>query len=252
MRGLIVVGRFWLLLCLGSLAVGGCGGAQSRKAKHLEKGHEFLVAGNFEKARVEFRNALQIAPTDSEARYENGVVDEKLGNPREAAQFYQGAIDVNKDNFRARAALGRLYLFSGAPDKALQTIDPGLAKHPDDAGLLAVRAAARVQQKDTAGALADAERAVQLAPTDEDAVSVLAGVYRSQGNADKAIALLQGAIKQIPATVDLRLVLAQLYASANQEADAEAVLIDLVRLNPAEKAHRVRLAQFYARLNKPD
>jgi tetratricopeptide (TPR) repeat protein len=252
MSGLIVVSRFWLALCLGSLALGGCGGAESRKAKHLDKGNQFLVAGNFEKARVEFRNALQIAPTDSEARYENGVVDEKLGNPREAAQFYQGAIDVNKDNVRARAALGRLYLFAGAPDKALQTIDPGFVTHPDDAGLLAVRAAARIQQKDTAGALADAQRAVQLAPTNEDAVSVLAGVYRSQGNTDKAIALLQGAIEEIPATVDLRLVLAQLYASANQEAKAETVLTDLVRLNPAEKAHRVRLAQFYARLNKPD
>src|SRR5271170_7673419 len=104
-------------------AAAGCGGAESRKVKHLEKGQTFLAAGNFEKARVEFRNALQIAPTDSEARYEVGVVDEKLGNIREAAQFYQGAIDVNKDNVRARAALGRLYLFSGAPDKALQTID---------------------------------------------------------------------------------------------------------------------------------
>ncbi len=58
-------------------------GAESRKARHLAKGQAFLVDGNFEKARVEFRNALQIAPNDSEARYENGVVDEKLGNPRE-------------------------------------------------------------------------------------------------------------------------------------------------------------------------
>jgi tetratricopeptide (TPR) repeat protein len=252
MPGLIVNSRFWLALCLGSLVVAGCGGAETRKARHLEKGHQYLAAGNFEKARVEFRNALQIAPTDSEARYENGVVDEKLGNPREAAQYYQGAIDVNKDNIRARAALGRLYLFSGAPDKALETIEPGFAKYPDDAGLLTVRAAARVQQKDPAGALADAERAVQLAPTNEDAVSVLAGIYKAQGNADKAIALLQGAIKQLPAAVDLRLVLAQLYASLNQEANAEALLVDLVRLNPTEKSHRLRLAQFYARLNEPD
>jgi tetratricopeptide (TPR) repeat protein len=251
MPGLIVDN--WLAVCLlGSLVVAGCGGAESRKARHLERGHQFLVAGNFDKARVEFRNALQIAPTDSEARYENGVVDEKLGNPREAAQFYQGAIDVDKDNVRARAALGRVYLFAGAPDKALETIDPGFTKHPDDASLLTVRAAARVQLKDPAGALADAERAVQLAPTNEDAVSVLAGIYKSQGNTDKAVALLQGAIKQIPGTMDLRLVLAQVYGSLNQDADAEALLLDLVRLNPAEKSHRLRLAQFYARLNKPD
>lgn len=245
--------RGWVAaLCIAALVVAGCGGAESRKARHLAKGQQFLAAGNLEKARVEFRNALQIAPNDSEARYENGVVDEKLGNPREAAQFYQGAIDVNKENLRARAALGRVFLFAGAPDRALETINPGFAKHPDDAGLLTVRAAARMQLKNTTEALADAERAVQLAPTSEDAVSVLAGIYKSNGQIDKAIALLQGAIKQIPGTIELRLVLAQLYASIGQEAQTEAVLVDLVRLNPTEKAHRLRLAQFYARLNKID
>ncbi len=73
-----------------TLVAAGCGGAESRKARHMAKGQTFLAKGNLEKARIEFRNALQIAPTDSEVRYENGVVDEKLGNVREAAQFYQG------------------------------------------------------------------------------------------------------------------------------------------------------------------
>ena len=72
-----------------------CGGAEARRAKHLEKGKSYLNAGNFEKARVEFQNALQIAPMDPEARFENGVVDEKLAKIREAAQFYQGTLDVS-------------------------------------------------------------------------------------------------------------------------------------------------------------
>jgi tetratricopeptide (TPR) repeat protein len=244
-------GRLWAcFVCTAALITAGCGGAESRKARHLENGQQFLAAGNLEKARVEFRNALQIAPTDSEARYANGVIDEKLGNPRAAAQFYQGAIDVNRDNVRARGALGRVYVLAGAPDKALETIASALLEHPDEPVLLTVRAAARVQLKDPSEALTDAERAVQLAPTNEDAVSVLAGIYKSNGETDKAIALLQTAIKQIPSTVDLRLLLAQLYAGAGQDAQAEALLVDLVRLNPTVKAHRFRLAQLYARLNK--
>jgi tetratricopeptide (TPR) repeat protein len=238
-------------VCLG-LVISGCGGAQSRKAKHLEKGENFLAAGDFEKARVEFRNALQIVPTDSEARYENGVVDEKLGNVREAAQFYQGAIDSNADAVRARTNLGRIYLLTGSPDKALATVTPAFAKHPEDAGLLTVRAAARIQLKDSAGALADAEHAVKLAPTDEDAISVLAGIYKSQGQTDQALALLQGAIKLNPSTIELRLVLAQLDSSLGKQDEVEALLTDLVRLRPADKSHRLRLAQFYARANQLD
>jgi len=240
------------LACLAVLLIAGCSGAESRKAKHLEKGRAFLAAGNFDKARVEFRNALQIAPTDSEARFENGVVDEKLANPREAAQFYQGAIDTNADNIAARAALGRLYLFGGAPDKSLETIKPSLDKHPDDASLLTVRAAASVQLKNLDGALHDAERAVQLAPDNEDAISVLAGIYKRQDQPAKAQALLTDAIKRIPGTVDLRLTLAQLYASMGKESEVEGLLVDLVRIQPKEKSHRLRLAQFYARNNHVD
>src|ERR1700730_9372257 len=222
--------------CLAVFALGGCGGAQARKARHLEKGHEFYAAGNFDKARVEFRNALQIAPNDAEARYENGLVDEKLGNPREAAQFYQGAIDVNADNVPARIALGRLYLFSGAPEKAFDTIKTSLAKNPEDAGLLTVRAAARVQLKDSDAALQDAQHAVQLAPTSEDAVAVLAGIYKSREEPEKARVLLQDSIKRIPNSVDLRLALAQVYAGLGQEPKVEELLIELTRLKPTEKA----------------
>lgn len=243
---------FSCALLVVTLLAAGCGGAESRKARHLEKGEAFLAAGNFEKARVEFRNALQIAPTDSEARYENGVVDEKLGNIREAAQFYQGALDSNADNVKARADLGRIYLLSGAPDLALTTVKPGFDKHPDDVGLLTVRAAGRIQTKDVGGALIDAERAVQLAPANEDAVAVLAGIYKSQGQTDKARILLEEAIKRVPATVELRLALAQLYASAGQQAQVEALLLDLLRIQPSEKAHRMRLAQYYAGMDHAD
>jgi len=243
------------LLCAALSAVlllTACGGAESRKARHVKNGLEFLAADNFEKARLEFRNALQIAPNDSEARYENGVVDEKLGNPREAAQFYQGAIDSNADNVKARTALGRLYLFSGAPERALEIIKPSMTAHPDDPGLLTVRAAARIQMKDPEEALQDAEEAVRLAPNNEDAVAVLAGIYKSRNESEKSQALLEKSIKAIPNTVDLRLALAQLYSSQGQEAKVEALLIELTKVKPSEKSDRLRLAQYYTHLNRLD
>ncbi len=243
---------FSLALALSVLAAAGCGGAQARKTQHLEKGKAFLAAENFDKARVEFQNALQIAPKDAEARFEMGVVDEKRGNPREAAQFYQGVIDVDPDHAEARTRLARLYLFSGAPDKALDLIKPGLEKHPDDPGLLTVRAAARMQQKDPSGALADAERAVQLAPANQDAVAVLAGIYISQKESAKAQALLERTIEKDPGAVDLRLVLVQIYAQESRPADIEAQLLKIIELKPREKAHRIRLAQFYVQSNQID
>jgi len=252
MSAFALMSRTWFpVICL-ALAVSGCGGAQSRKAKHIEKGQAFLAAENYEKARVEFRNALQIAPVDSDARYQNGVVAEKMGNLREAGQYFLGAIDSNPDNIPARVSLGRIYVFAGAPAKALETIKPALEKHPDEPALLTIRAAANIQQKNVDEALRDAERAVQLAPTSEDAVSVLAGIYKSQNQTEKAQALLKESIARNPSTVELRLVLAQIDSGLGQGSEAEALLLDLVRLKPKDKAHRLRLAQFYARSDHVD
>ncbi len=218
----------------------------------MAKGRQYLTDGNFEKARVEFRNALQIAPNDSDARYYNGVVDEKLGNLREAAQYYQGAIDSNGDNTVARGSLGRLLVVAGSPEIALDTIKPSLLNHPEDAELLTVRAAARVQLKDPDGARQDAEHAVRLAPHNEDAVETLAGIYKSSAQSDKANELLESTIQQMPDSVDLRLSLAQLYASEGKEPRVEQLLIDLVRLKPNDASQRLRLAQYYSRLNHLD
>ena len=239
-------------IALTGVALAACGGAEARKAKHLEKGHAYLNAANYEKARVEFQNALQISPIDPEARYEIGVVDEKLGKSREAAQFYQSVLDVNPDVVGARVNLARLYLFAGAPDKSLELIAPGLVKDPNNAELLTLRAAARVQKKDMVEALADAERAVQVQPANEDAVSALAGIYTADHSSDKAQALLEDAIKRLPSTVTLRLALGQVYSQENRPADAERVLLDLVHLEPGVAGHRIRLAQFYARQNQLD
>ena len=118
--------------------------------------------------------------------------------------------------------------------------------------MLTIRAAAKVQLKDQAGALADAERAYQLAPTNEDAIAVLTGIYNLNGQSGKAEELLKGAIGKNRDTVQLRLILAQLYLSLDEKAEAEALLIDLVRLKPDEKSHRLRLAQFYSLQDQAD
>ncbi len=243
---------YFLTVALLAGSTTGCGGAQARAARHLQMGREYLAAHNFETARVEFRNALQLAPTDPQARLAMGLVDEKLGNPREAAQFYQGVIDVSPDDPEAHAHLGKLYLFAGDNKRALELVEPILKTHPDDSGLLTVRAAARVQQKDYENARIDAERAVQVAPNNEEAVEVLAGVYMNLKDADKALALLERSIQKIPEAFNLRLIVAQIYLQQGRNVDAETQLQKLVSLQPAVLAHWLQLAQLYVQENKID
>lgn len=228
-------------------ALPGCGGPDARRASHIARGQHYLVDGKLEKARIEFANALQIAPQDAQARYLMGQVAERLGDPRGAAAMYQGAIDVDPGHLDARASLARLYLFTSHPEKALELIQPALARQPENARLLTVRAVARLRLKDPAGARADAERAVRLAPSDTDALAALAGVYRETGQPEQALKLLQSAIERAPDAVPLRRLLAGMYVERGEDTLAETQLIKVVQIRPKELAARLQLAAFYAR-----
>jgi tetratricopeptide (TPR) repeat protein len=234
------------------LTLGGCGGAEARRDGHMERGQEYFAAENYEKARVEFRNALQVAPENAEARFMNARVAEKLGNVGDAARLYQGTIDVSPDHVQARAGLGRLLVFGGAPDRALQVVEPGLVRHPDDPELLTARGAARIQLKDRDGALADAEKAVKLAPESENAAALLASLYRQAGQAPRAVELIRAALQKVPSSVDLRQVLASLYSTAGDQDLAVEQLKQIVQMKPDELRYRVQLALSYARGNKLD
>ena len=245
-----------LLLAVAMFAVtgplSGCGGAEGGRANHIARGQKYLAEGKLGKARVEFADALQISPGDSEGRYLSGLVMERSGDLRAAASFYQGTIDVEPGHVQARARLARLYLLSRSPDKALELVKPALAGHPEDPDLLTVRAVARAQLTDRAGALADAERATQLAPTNEDAVAALANLYRDAGQTRRAVELLDSAVRRTPDSVALHEMLAAMYLASGDEKRAEQQLVGLVQRRPHALPPRLELAGFYVRTRRLD
>jgi tetratricopeptide (TPR) repeat protein len=227
-------------------------GAQDRYADHMARGQRYLAAGDLGRASVEFRNALHIKPTDAEALYQLGGVTEQRGSVRDAMRLFQGAIDGAPRDARPRGHLGRILVLGGAPDRALEVIQPGLAAHPDDPDLLAVRAAVRLAQKDLAAARADAARAVQLAPTNEHAVDVLAAVDTQAGDLSAAIAAVNRAVTEAPASIVLHKLLAALYVRAAKPEQAESEMRRIVALEPRLLEPRILLARYLLQSGKPD
>lgn len=227
------------------LGMSGCGSAEQRKARYIEKGEALLAQDNVEKARLEFRNALQIDPKDAQAHYQSGRAAERLGDPKQAVAHYQAAIDNDSKHLIARAALGRLFLLGGAPDRALQIVEAGLAQDSKNAQLLTVRAAGRAQRGDMPGAFEDAEAAAAAAPDDEYAIALLASLYRQNARSDKAIEIINNGLKHLPDSVDLRVILAELELGNQHPELAETQLKKVVELKPTDITHRYRLVRFY-------
>src|SRR5580658_1956561 len=96
-----------------AVLITGCGGAKSRLDSHLKRGQEFFQAGNFAKASIEFRNAMQIDPKDQQARVMAAETQERLGQLRGAYGLLQSVVEEHPDNDVARTALGRLLITAG-------------------------------------------------------------------------------------------------------------------------------------------
>lgn len=239
------------LAVLAVLAVG-CSSPEQKFARHLERGEKYLQEENFEKARIEFRNALQIDPENAQARYLSGRVSERLGNLQDAVGLYRAAIEADPDFVPGVASLGRFYVFGGGPNQAIDTVAPALEKHPDDPDLLTVRGAAKAQLGDRLGALEDGERAIRAAPGNENAAALVASLYRQDGRVEEAITLVRRTLEHAPKSVELRQVLVSLYMHANREGDAESTLRQLVALRPNELSHRYQLALFLVRADRID
>ncbi len=246
-RSLVVVG---CVIALSSLAA--CSGTAGRKAHYLERGQSYLAAGKYDKARVEFSNALQIDPNDANARYFAGQVAEKLGKPRDAVGNYQAAIEADTNLIAARAALGRIFLLGGLPDKASEVIGPGLTKEPDNAQLRTVRGGLRALQGDLEGAMEDAQAAVKAAPNDEVAIAFLAAQYTRQKLLEDAMLVLNDGIKKLPNSVDLRVILANLLFQTDHKAEALAQLQTVAKAHKTELVHWQRVAQLQLLMKDTD
>jgi tetratricopeptide (TPR) repeat protein len=234
-----------------ALLLAACG-SHDRYADHISRAERYLDAGELGKASVEFRNALRIQPMDPEALYQLGYISEQRGVVREAVRFYRAAIEAAPGDLRPRAQLGRILVLGADPQHALEVVQPALEVHPDDPDLLAVRAAARNGLKDVAGARADAEHAVQVAPANEHAADMLAALDVQAGDLPGAVSVVTSALAKAPSSVVLHELLAALYVRAEQTDRAEEELRTIVALEPRTLEPRVQLARFLSQSHRAD
>ena len=151
LRGMVYAERFTWRRCTGN---GTCGCWLSdglwRRAVALRKSHEARQCLISPRAisRRPVSNSATPCRSSRRATWHASPPDKRPRNckrPRDAYGLYQSVVDSSPDNVEARVDLARLLVYSGGGQQALKIIEPGLAKHPDNAALLTFRAAARVE-----------------------------------------------------------------------------------------------------------
>src|SRR3990167_5185149 len=146
--------RFVLVVLL-SAAIAACGGAEGRKQKYLDQADASFAKQDYEKARINYKNVLQIDPKDVKGREGYARTLERLKDWRGAVGQYRAIIEDDPNNNAAKVKLGQLYLLAKASDLAMTLAEEILAVDATNDAALALKAGAQSQMGKGAEALVD-------------------------------------------------------------------------------------------------
>jgi tetratricopeptide (TPR) repeat protein len=233
-----------------------CGGAEERKAKYMEKGKNYFAEKNYDKAKIEFKNVLQIDPKFAEGYYYMGQVEEKSRDLQKAAGNYNKVIELNPEYLDAKVKLARIYTIVGTEEyigNAESLLKEVFAKQPDHVEAILIDATINSRRGDKNQAIAKLRKVIERDPGQREAYSLLSVIQASQGNEDSAISTLKDGIQKNNDAVGLRMMLAQMLVKNSRDvAEAENQLKKIVEIEPDNFNFRIALASFYSTSNQVD
>ncbi len=269
---------FWLAMFLVVLFLASCSTMEEKRDKFFAEGKEYYEKGDYIKARLQFKNALQIDPKFAEATLWIGKVELKLGNFRGAYGALSQAVQLKPELIEGQIILGQLLLLakqldqaeekaklvldrepqnpealmlSGAlaqgrdqPDKALEIFAKVSSLKPDLIGAYLGTAAIQAKEKRPEAAAAALEKGIKANPKSIELLLARASLAESQKHPEEAESFLLKAVELEPKNTKLHIGLARHYIKAGQQDKAEKALKQNLLLEPDKESHAVALAQF--------
>ncbi len=104
-------------IIISSLIILACGSPEEKRIKFFNKGKALYEKGEYVKARLEFKNALQIDPKFAEGYHMLGMAELREKNWRRAFGSLNKAVELDPDLLDAEVALGRILLAAGESKK---------------------------------------------------------------------------------------------------------------------------------------
>jgi len=222
-----------------------CGGKEERKAKYMEEGKLLLQEGKYEKAKLAFKNVLQIDPKDIESRYQIAETMNKLGEIKSAVGHYMVVITQEPKHLMARVRMGHIFLLIKKVADAEQMAKEALLIDPANPETLVLKASVLAAQNNNDGAIAKAKEALEKKPDDISATALIASIDAKAGKVDQAIASLKNNIEKNPDDIAPRLMLASLYMQTKAIEKVEETLAGIANAEPKVLEHRKRIAMFH-------
>jgi len=237
--------KFVVVLIVTMMGLGACGSAKDSAAGYIDSGKELLADGKAEKARLEFKNALQIDPKAAEAYYQLALLDEKAKKWKAMFANLTRVEALDPKHYEAILKLGQLYVLSGDTTLALEQANKVFKDKPDHLGALILKSSALFKQEKYAEAMTEVDKALTIEPSNIEANSLKAIALNKLGQPNEALVILTKISKDKPN--DLSLIMLKLAVLEQQKEydKMESIYEELMVKKPTEKWIYVSLAKLY-------
>ncbi len=194
---------------------------QKREVVFLESGRKHLKTRDFDRAVIDFRNAIQTMPKDAEPHYQLGLAYLESGNTPAGARELMNAIKLNPGHIAAQLRMAEM--MAGSRD--IEVVKQGREK---------------------------AQEVLANSPNDADALRTLAVTELRLEDPDDAVQHLEQALTAAPQDLKSSFTLAMVKLRTNDVAGAEQVLLKAAADAPKSREPAMILGRFYQLLRKRD
>ena len=233
-----------------SVLMTGCARTPAQQEERsLERGKRLVERHDYQRAVLEFSNAIKAVPTDAEPVYELAMTYIEMRDFRTAYALLKKCVSINPAFAKGEIALAKFE--SGASDKselqqARQRLQQVLIASPNNADALNTLAALDFRAGNSDAAVQSLEAAVERSPADLLATINLAKLKRKQNDEAGAEGLLKKLIQNAPRSAEARLALANFYLTAGKRLEAKAEIQRAVNIDPKNASALVLLAELEA------
>jgi len=248
---MIYFSRSVLVFIALTVVLSACDGVEGRKSKYMVQGDQYFDVKDYEKARVSYKNVLQIDPKDIEASARYGETLGKLQEWSKAAAQYRRTLELDPDNNKTTTLLAHLYLLAREPDLAIELVEKVLVRNPGYSSALSVKAAGLAIKGEAEKARLLAREALEIDPANNDASILLASLFTQTKEYSEAEGILNTALAHDNSNITMMTLLAQVYIFQKQHEAAGEQLKAIAALEPDIYSHRQIIVDFYNHQGKP-
>ncbi|MGA2723319.1 MAG: tetratricopeptide repeat protein [Bryobacteraceae bacterium] len=216
------------------LTLSGCANPAEKEAKFLESGKRMLARQDYQRAVIQFRNAVQAMPRDPEAFYQLALAYLGHGSYVEAVQALRQASSLDPKHVPTQLKLAELMTSSHnreVLEEAQKHVEGVLSDIPDNPEALTTLALTKLRLGQPAGAEDELVRSLAVAPTSLRSSLLLAKLKLSQKDAAGAEQVMLEAAQKSPQSVNTLIAMGEFYLALRRYPQAETQLQKALQLD---------------------